>query len=443
MIILVIFICASQILFVGADRKLARFVYPCHTGESGNALQRAWNSQFLMAHCDQQMLCSRDFFAYAGSSKHRYLVEEFLLPGTVFFLQLDASNPADTPQVRGLLSVARTANRTLKDFVLVHLSDMQRQHTPTYKFYDEWRYVLRNFHWDSALLQEQLVGGQVTYYPLGYSHHLLADPRVANPTPIQDRVNSVAFVGNRKTGNRERARQVAEVEKALGFSVVGAVHEGSYAHGSQQLYRDALVDSKFCLVVPSRFMETGRLFDALEAGCVPVLIDRFKTYDFSRDVQEQLRPLLTFPWTDSSGLRVLLGAADGEPIVKALPEVTSSVATTSSVEEGRASGARSKTVVQRVEIVVTTPQSQAARRERVFFASSYHAFNTGAGGVSTLPFVHVASPADFALVVEKLLHDPVELQRVQRETVAWWLQVKQYYQRTVSSKLCVAVKSAV
>mgnify|MGYP003385183733 CR=1 FL=1 len=422
---------------LGAPDKLARYIYRCEKGELGNALDRTWYSKHLLAHCEQHVMCSKDFFVYVSSPPHHHLVEEYFLPGTTFFLRLDSHDPYNTPEVRALIAHAHSVNRTLKDYILVHVSDLQWQHTPAFAtFYDEWRYVLRNFYWANPVLRAQFSKGRVSYLPLGYSSPLWNDGRMHAHKPIQNRTSLLSFVGNRKTGNKFRAVQVKEVEASVGMAVTGAVNEASFGHGSRSAYKDALVDAKFCLTLPSRYMETHRLYDALEVGCIPVVVDRFKSADFTDKNLEQLRPLLTMPWTDSAGRLIRLDAATGRS-----PAGLTEVATKVSADVSSQAGLR--TVVERLEMVTSTPKaggSGSGAPVMEFKSSSYHAFNNGGGGVNILPFVYVASTADLGHTLAQLQADPAVMRRVQTESTVWWQQTKLYYQRLVENKVCVATR---
>jgi hypothetical protein len=201
----------------------------------------------------------------------------------------------------------------------------------------------------------------------------------------------MSFLGNRKSGNNKRGDHLKEIEHGTGLNVTGQVRYDGFGKGSAAQYVEYMRSSKLCISLRGQFVECYRLYDALEAGCVPVIIDDFKLKNYVSQHTEQLRPLLTFPWTNARGQLV---AAVGD----------------SATGGGGSAGGR----------------------------ANYQDFNTGGGGMQiTAPFIYVRNVAEFSALLDRLLgSQPSLLDDLQAENVLWWGQVKQHYRALFTEKLC-------
>ena len=305
---------------------------------------------------------------------------------TVYFLQLDAINVYSW-FAASIIDMAKVHKASLKDMVLVHLTDNQRNnHLPIYEtFYKEWKYVLRNYWWNDPLFYPMVRSNFLTYFPLGYSSHMhtASQEKIMHP---KDRQHVLNFLGNSQSGNFKRAGHLREFTAKTGYNVTGQVQKSSFGFGSTTLYRDLMLNSKFCITIVGRFVECYRMYDALEVGCIVVMIDQYDNFNYIERYSEQLHPILTFPWTDSRGNRVTLRNPDG-----------------------------------------------------TLRLDSYLPYNTGGySHINIMPFIYMHTVDDFNIVLKYLLQTPDEMLRIQRESTVWWQQMKSYYKNILTEKLCIA-----
>jgi hypothetical protein len=354
-------------------------------------------------------------------------------PGTVYFTQLDATK-LYTWYVESILNMAGRFNASLRDFSLVHMSDNQKNpHIPLYgSFYREWRHAFRNYYWDDPVLLPLLADGSLNYFPLGYSSHVHTVNRRSPKLPEQ-RTHAMTFLGNKKSGNLRRTSNIREIDEVTGINVTGQVNFMEFGFGSTKNYRMLMMDSKFCINVQGQFVECYRLYDALELGCIPVMIDEYDNINYRDRHLEQLHPLLTFPWTDSGGQRVSLW----EPgVTHDNYTVTGSAHRVSSRRPDGATEVR--TVYETKTEVLLGSGGAAVQLPR---RTSYVPFNNGGGpdgaeGVSIVPFVWMRSVSEFADRLHVLLADAPAMEHLQRESAVWWRQVKEHYRREMKEKLC-------
>ena len=87
------------------------------------------------------------------------------------------------------------------------------------------------------------------------------------------RLHAMSFMGN--DGNQKmRHTWLADV-RTLGWTVKGNLSNSSFAAGSEIEYAELMRTSSYCLAPPGVSIESFRLYDALELGCVPVLLDEW------------------------------------------------------------------------------------------------------------------------------------------------------------------------
>jgi hypothetical protein len=117
---------------------------------------------------------------------------------------------------------------------------------------------------------------------------------------------SLFFLGNKRSGNLKRLKHVAELRRRSALPVSGEVRAGgTFGSGSRSAYIGGMLSHAFCLMLPGRFPECYRMYDALELGCIPVIIDSYKEpmTNYSSLFSTSLEPLRSVRWVDSTGSR--------------------------------------------------------------------------------------------------------------------------------------------
>eukprot|EP00966_Prymnesium_polylepis_P280991 6492191-Prymnesium_polylepis.1 len=148
--------------------------------------------------------------------------------------------------------------------------------------YSRWRRVLRHY-WSDYFAEAAIA----EWVPLGW--FVPMDPFIlerCGPAAHVVRDSFVGFYGN-SGNNRGRAEMIRHFERATGYRVTGGAVDAPFAHGSPSWYRERMSRTSLCLQLPGLSPETFRLYEALEAGCVPVVI-----VEYSPGIEVQLRPLL-------------------------------------------------------------------------------------------------------------------------------------------------------
>lgn len=156
---------------------------------------------------------------------------------------------------------------------LWHLSDEFRNpkhHDAIRKEYKRWGRVLRMYY-DAAYNDLP----NVHWIPLGYGSTGFDWSRAPTPIPpASSRPTAVTFTGN--TGNNfARKGMVREFEKMTKLVVRGLVRDAGFGVGNRTEYVDSMFNSKFCLALPGSSLETFRLYEALQAGCIPIMLDKW------------------------------------------------------------------------------------------------------------------------------------------------------------------------
>jgi hypothetical protein len=258
--------------------------------------------------------------------------------------------------------------------VLVHLDDEYGARTPRTEadwhaycaMYVGWKHVFRNY-WSeswSSIVGHNHVMNCTQRVPvcqgvaLGGSHTILqrhANPRVewtplgwsSNwkpgfvPQPASRRLLKIGFYGNEKFQLRpNRAMLMKRFEREAGAAVDGRMlGRVGFGRGNASEYVRLMHDTRLCLQISGLSAECYRMYEALDSGCVPILINQFGNpsspnaaiqYQFlvggsltsvERTVSNGhtlpgLRPRAApFPWADSPGelkqqLATLLSDAD-------------------------------------------------------------------------------------------------------------------------------------
>ena len=153
--------------------------------------------------------------------------------------------------------------------------------------YSWWGRVLRNFMHPRSLAA---FPPHVVWIPLGFSHGGNEDLQAASK-----RRHAMSFLGN--DGNQKlRHRWVSELE-LLEWEIAGNVQVMSFGHGSRDEYIRLMRETTYFLAPPGASIESFRLYDALEFGCIPVLLDEWCD-----------------EWSSTSGARSLLWHNLSEPL---------------------------------------------------------------------------------------------------------------------------------
>lgn len=157
--------------------------------------------------------------------------------------------------------------------ILLHLSDEARQ----VKFkqnkrqeYARWKQVFR-FYYDAEY--EDMPS--VHWVPLGYASTGFDWSQLSAPIlPASQRQNDACFTGN--TGNNgKRKDMVQQFETATRMKVQGITRSAGFGAGDREDYVNSMLSSRFCLAPPGSSFETFRLYEALQAGCVPVVLEQW------------------------------------------------------------------------------------------------------------------------------------------------------------------------
>lgn len=370
---------------VDGKKRTIRYVYGCHISGTGNPYERAWITQYLLKDCDQKMICLNDLLQAFRKGDDK-IVQEYMQPGTVYFLQLD-THKLYSWYAEEIILMTKKYKASLKDFVLVHMTDnLKNNHIPLYEqFYKEWKYVVRNYWWNDKILLPMFNDGFLDFFPLGYSSHMHNAAAESVILPPADRPDVMTFQGNSQSGNYKRAGHLRELAAVTGFNVTGQVQKSAFGMGSTKIYRDFMLKSKFCINIQGRFVECYRMYDALEVGCIVVMIDQWDNFNYIDRYSEQLFPILNFTWIDSSGQTV--GPFDVNGAKRTQP---------------------------------------------------YLRFNTGGNGATVVPFLYLRNTADFNSALKILLKDPAVMKQIQTDSTLWWTQMKQHYSKKLVNKLCVS-----
>jgi len=231
--------------------------------------------------------------------------------------------------------------------VLVHLDDEYGARTPrkpaewrTYcALYTGWRHVFRNYWsegWSAmvgrnhlmnctALLPQctiqigqssgdgalrasrvaRLSNPRVEWTPLGWSANW--QPGIPWKPSSARRSASIGFYGNEKYQLRpNRASLMSRFEREAGAAVDGRMlGRVGFGRGNASEYVRLMHDTSMCLQISGLSAECYRMYEALDSGCIPLLINQFGNpsspsaavqYQFLLGRRGGLPP---FPWADS------------------------------------------------------------------------------------------------------------------------------------------------
>lgn len=200
----------------------------------------------------------------------------------------------------------------LSEVVLVHLGDEQIANAFWDNYgpddwaveYQRWHHVFRN-HWldDPTAgwpFQRAASMGRLDYFPLGLTRQFYGrscEPESAVPSSA--RKTFFSFSG----GLALREAHLHSVKRAVGSALLlRHPPKKSAPHGYRSKDDDhikLLMASSLCLMVPAASIETNRLYESLEVGCVPVFVSRQGVRGVTYDAD--MARLVLYPLENVSG----------------------------------------------------------------------------------------------------------------------------------------------
>ena len=193
-----------------------------------------------------------------------------------------------------VLKRLKLPNEVLRGKVLVHINDeyggrpLNDRFTAIYcELYATFRLVFRTYwssswsrlvdrqgHWHNCTSQVCSGGPtRVEWVPLGWSsnwqpRNTLARRLVAS----SERRAFIGFYGNEKA-KTHRGKLISMFEQQTRLPVNRSLGHSGFGKGNASEYVNRMRDTKLCLQIAGLSSECYRLFEALDAGCVPILVD--------------------------------------------------------------------------------------------------------------------------------------------------------------------------
>lgn len=236
------------------------------------------------------------------------------------------------------------SSSTLVGKVLVHLDDEYGARNPRSDadwrnycaMYAGWRHVFRNYWseaWASRVARNHAMncscadsestsitvvspaigsargpghngnGPRVEWTPLGWSANW--QPAVTPQRASRRTSGFVGFYGNEKYQLRpNRGALMARFEHETGLRVERMLGRVGFGRGNATNYVRLMHDTQLCLQISGLSAECYRMYEALDAGCVPILINQFgketaTQYKFLLGAKDVRRPPPPFPWAES------------------------------------------------------------------------------------------------------------------------------------------------
>ena len=282
-------------------------IFPCHAA----SVEFHWLTRVMMRGCSsgvrevcfEELVGAHQRARWDNHQSDAGDLEELLCDKTVLVLQ-DAQYDLAT-------MIVRAAGYSTSDLAFVHISHslMYQAEAPlAVAKYAEWRVAFRNNEFadsydarsydvaglaapderanDRSTLRDARRQGKVFWYPLGVSAQWVRlRPRDANDelpaTVASSRPHFISFLGS--TDKSDREARVAAVRAALAEAVDGRAqmlsthgHHSCYDNACNNTdYVDAMRGSALSLHLPGSSADSGRLWEALEAGCIPVVVESF------------------------------------------------------------------------------------------------------------------------------------------------------------------------
>ena len=258
---------------------------------------------YYFNNCDLDFLCFEELIRASDRNNHK-LVNYFLANGTSFWLPVWDKNP-NSWFVAQLYDVFKKYNITsTKGYKFIHEADetLDYANENLIEFYKIWDKSYRVYWWDIPEYTQLHKDGQLDWIPSRFLH----SPEVpfAQQNKSSSRSFNITFIGNTNT-NKKRALHVNEFEYKMNLSVHGLVKNTGGLYGVNfmggTVYLDTMLDSRFCLQFRGRSSECHRLYESMECGCIPVIIDNWQIFDYSRQHHITLEVIgRTFPFKNST-----------------------------------------------------------------------------------------------------------------------------------------------
>jgi hypothetical protein len=182
--------------------------------------------------------------------------------------------------------------------VLVHIDDeygaRRRQSEEDWSvycgLYAGWKHVFRNY-WSEAWAKmvpfstgrmnctalcpgSSRMDTRVEWMPLGWSNNW--QPMRRDVQTSSRRSHFIGFYGNEKYQLRpNRAALMARFERETGMKVNRILGKVGFGKGNLSHYFHLMQDTRMCLQISGLSAECYRMYESLDAGCVPVVIDQF------------------------------------------------------------------------------------------------------------------------------------------------------------------------
>ena len=247
-------------------------LFPC--GFAG--ADEAWLRDVMLKGCAPRLACIGAVVRAHLAGRHAEAAAT-VRPGAVFVLQSQLM-----PIAKALAASYRVP---LASLTLVHLSDGNTYRdsvAATAATYAQWRGALRQYWLPDAAgsLDAAAARGEVRWFPIGMNPQWVRlMPAIANGSlplpPASARRHLLSFLGSTHKSNRQArvdavaaAARVAVHHKKGDVACYGAdCDDGEYVEGTLQ--------SALCLQLPGSSVESNRLYEQLEGGCIPVVVLAF------------------------------------------------------------------------------------------------------------------------------------------------------------------------
>ena len=261
-------------------------IFPC--GWAG--AEEAWLPDVLFGGCATRRVCLSELIAEATAGRHAAGAAAFV-PGAIVVVQ--------SQQLRMVLALARLYCVASRDLILVHISDgniWEARVSATARIYAHWRHAFRQYGLPdhSGALAASAARGEYEWFPIGMNPQWVGRmPSIASGElhvpRASERRHLISFLGS--TDKSDRARRIALVDGAIrGLSVrsmsriplasASVYHRAGnvacYGTGcADERYVHETLDSALCLSLPGSSVESNRLYEGLEGGCVPLIVESF------------------------------------------------------------------------------------------------------------------------------------------------------------------------
>jgi hypothetical protein len=288
---------------------ILRGVKVCNWGnsftEERNSFWNSWFFDVLLGDFELRMICYREF-SKAFRANNSRITEEYTRPGTLFIGPL-ANNPVRRHMGKAILDAASRHGRTLKDLLLFHTgnegffrshfvydasqySTIEKHTAALADFYLRFKKSYRQFL--TPLYTDLHESQQLGWLPLGSLHRRNVP---VNFIESSNRLHQITFIGTATTQFR-KSSFIKEIEEKLGIPIFGGVNEtAKFGEGAKMAtdYLNVLSNSKFCLQLIGKSVECHRIYESLENGCIPIIINAFgKGDNFTEEINAGFLPLL-------------------------------------------------------------------------------------------------------------------------------------------------------